>query len=122
MQLKLIAALIGGLIFFSGCSRGAETSAEFASKKMRVLFEAIRPSITSGFGESQVAGIESDFASMAIDQTKELVVPIVFDGVPSDLHIRYRKEDVDVVEVHFVGTQPVIGKIQAIIKTTSLDI
>jgi hypothetical protein len=106
---------------FGGCSRSAEISLEFDSQKMHVLFEAISPSISSGFGEPQALQIERAFASLAKDGTMELTFPITYNGTDSELRVRIRKEDVDAVEMHFLGTQEVITKVQDIIRATALD-
>ncbi|MEO5922478.1 MAG: hypothetical protein ABIR70_01485 [Bryobacteraceae bacterium] len=88
---------------------------------MRVLFEAIRPGITSGFGEQQIVEIERGFSSLKVDGTKELTFPVVYAGAESELRIRIRKEDVDAVEMHFFGTPALVAKIQDMIRTTPLD-
>jgi hypothetical protein len=96
---------------------------ELDSQKMRVLFAAIRPLITSGFGEPQMAQIERDFAALAVNDTKEITFPIVvYGGTSSDLSIRIRKEDVDTVEIHFFGAPELVEKLQQTIRATPLDV
>jgi hypothetical protein len=121
---KLVATILAcGLSALLGaCSKGAETSVEFDVTRIRVLFDAIHPSIESGLGEPQVMQIERDFAALPADATKELNFPIVAAGTSSELRIRIRKEDVDAVEMHFIGNPEVITKIQEIIRKTPLDV
>jgi vacuolar-type H+-ATPase subunit F/Vma7 len=99
-----------------------EASIEVDLSKLRTLFDAIRPHIAKGFGESQTAQIESDFRALPMGGAKQFTFPIVHDGADSELRVRIRKEDVDIVEIHFFAVPKLAEQIEHVMRTTPLDV
>jgi len=56
-----------------------------------------------------------------MNDTKQLKFPIVYDGVETELRVRVRKEDVDVVEIRFFGASTLADRIQRTMRETPLD-
>jgi hypothetical protein len=105
-----------------GCSGSLqEASAEFDSAKLPVLLKAIQPLIQKGFGEVQISQVENGFRALAVDETKEMNFPIVYNGDDTELRVAVRKEDVDVVEIRFFSTSALAEQVQRTIETTPLD-
>lgn len=98
-----------------------EASAEFDSAKLGVLLKAIQPLIQKGFGEAQIGEIENSFRALAVNGTKQVSFPIVYDGVETELRVEVRKEDVDVVEIHFFSNPALAEQIQRTIRATPLE-
>ena len=116
--------ICGLLAFLAGCGRDplSEVSIEVDLSKLRTLFDAIRPHIARGFGEPQMARIENDFRALEMDGTKQYTFPIVHDGAESEMQVRVRKEDVDIVEIRFFATPKLAEQIQHAMRTAQLDV
>src|SRR3981081_1091275 len=97
-----IAAILALWSMLLGCSGSLkEASAEFDAAKLRVLLKAIQPLIQKGFDEAQIGQIEGSFQALAVNETRRVNFPILYNGVETELRVQVRKEDVDVVEIHF---------------------
>lgn len=117
-----MTATLAFFAIFLGCTGSLkEASAEFDAAKLRTLLQAIQPLIQKGFGEAQIGQIESGFQTLAVNETKHVNFPIVYDGVETELRVQVRKEDVDVVEIRFFSAPALAEQIQRTIQATPLD-
>ena len=110
MRLSTITVLLAILVGCNGSFK--ETSTEIDLAKLRPLLNAVQPLIAKGFGAPQISQIENDFRALAANEAKRSTFPVVYDGVETELGVLVRKEDVDTVEIRFLGTPKLIEKIQ----------
>lgn len=121
MRLRMTATL-AFFAMFLGCNGSLkEASAEFDAAKLRILLQAIQPLIQKGFGEAQIGQIEGSFQALAVNETKHVNFPILYDGVETELRVQVRKEDVDVVEIRFFSAPALAEQIQRTMEETPLD-
>jgi hypothetical protein len=66
---RRLTFICGLFAVLAGCAGEPlkEASTELDLSKLRTLFDAIRPHIAKGFGEPQMAHIESDFRALEMD-------------------------------------------------------
>jgi hypothetical protein len=117
-----IAAILTIWSMLLGCNGSLkEASAEFDAAKLRVLLKAIQPLVQKGFDEAQIGQIEGSFQALAVNETRRFDFPILYNGVETELRVQIRKEDVDVVEIHFFSVPALAEQIQRTIRATPLD-
>lgn len=99
-----------------------EMSIEVDVTMLPRLLQAVRSQLPSGFSDLEIAGLQADFASLAVDQRKVYSFPFSYDGSETTLRLILRKEAADTVELRLWARPKLTAAITAAVRDAPLDV